>query len=419
MGASLHTVTSLQLRVQVTHGIGFPTPQMYDVLATLFGSLPALTSLHFKGQLFHEILGSFGKACSLLSSLTIQLSSTMDFLRMYQIMLRLNVLLPQLRSLNLQLNPHHEFLPKPYCDIEHYYGSFTAHFQLPRLANHTGILRLDLQGQTLHLNSWDKLPSQLEHISCGYLEVGPATTAAGNTLERFHHLQSFKTHFVDMPLSALAQLLRAAPSLRTLMAAHRKNAGPTIKCALLPSTAKDLAFLYQHKIMDLVGNSVFQFDERKSDLSTSAQIQIISALPLMKRVCKCEIIFMRAATLGPLMRVFPDIMELILKSMDDISNDVLHALTACTQLTSLTLKSCRQVSITGLIYLCQHMPSLVKVTCMDCPRLTASTLEYCVQFLQRQSGLIVEMVDASKYLKQQEHKNACIYIAGDALKLGL
>lgn len=396
MGASLHTITSLELHVHVVFHEGQSTSELDAALAMLFRSCPALTSLNSEEQLSVPIMTSLGQACMSLSSLNIPCPEESNTARIQKAMVLLPTLLPQLTSLTFQQrHPQHP---------DHSQHS-TIDYKLPDVSNHTGVRTMDLQGHVLRAESWARLPHQLQHLRSEYLSEGPSVCADEAGLAVCASLLSIKTHFVDMPLPALAQLLRAAPSLQTLKAAHRKNASPTIKCSLLPSTPSDFSILLQHTQMDLVGNAVFLFDFSNSVLNAPALRQLIAALPLMTGASKCEIISLQAAALVSLLRRFPDIRELTLtlKGLDDVGNDELQAVAVCPHLVSLKLKCSSRVSITGLISLCQRLPRLVKIACQRCPRLTAPTLEYGAKFLERQTGLVVEMVDVTEPLQAPPH----------------
>ncbi|MEW5304202.1 MAG: hypothetical protein WDW36_006829 [Sanguina aurantia] len=184
-----------------------------------------------------------------------------------------------------------------------------------------------------------------------------------------------------MDLSALAELLRAAPALSSLhqgsrVAGHVQGCGcvcAQAKISLVGSAAlaADMQLLHDRQLAGLALTRGVMMDVGRtgSQQDRHGWTTHVDALPAMTEVRECR--FTGRVLQGRLVnlaRVFPAVRKLTLHKRLE-SNSQLEELGVCDQLTHLTLVGCPNISTMALSQLLLALPALEVVTYQECSRL--------------------------------------------------
>lgn len=251
------------------------------------------------------------------------------------------------------------------------------------------ILSLDLTcDMFLTRTQWLHLPPQLQHLSIrGGIHHVPPKHADGTSCVK--HLLSLKLDTTYENLDVFAQLLRAAPLLRTFEN-HRDHVELSFffDRTSCDSTVADLATLHAHRDFGIFRGTALDIYFSKEDVGPEI-MHALASLPVMTVVTKCTVRSTTAAECQHLLCAFPDVSSLILiwQDCDDLE---LQALAACSSLTRLLLIGCNNVHTVGLIALIPQLPRLAKIRCLGCKWLSKDVVEGCLQLLERH-GRHVEM----------------------------
>lgn len=150
--------------------------------------------------------------------------------------------------------------------------------------------------------------------------------------------------------------------------------------------ASDLYFL-RDRNTDFLKDSVIFLDCHEGKRHGVDFPALLASLPIMHNLHKCKFKNLQIGDLGQLIRLFPNMQHLTLKSCEDLGEIELQALTVCTQLTSLELKRTNNVSPMGLLLLCERLPRLCTIWCIVCAQLQGHDLESFSQLLGREISI--------------------------------
>lgn len=354
----------MTLLVEDTGGSTITAALLDSALARLVSSCPALTSLYLRGKraLSSVLTPSIGISCPLLKSLAITDVENVQFL---QASLRLlPTILPRVTCLEL---PCHTYA-------------------LPDMSHNTNILSLDI-GYIKSLGAdsdWNSLPPKLQYLRCGGIETPPPANAEG-IFNNLLHLDIFNHH---SHLHIITELPQIAPNLQKYACCSRYGGSENfIECTLDLSSAAEMTLL-QSMQQDYVKNAIFFIHCRGSNLSSQvhhwvSDSSFMASLPRMTNVGQCAFCDCKLGHLGNLLAVFPKMHYLTLKSCKALDDVELQVLAGSVQLERLKLMFCDQVSPMGLFALCQLLPNLKVVKCVECVQLQAAALHVCAQLLGR------------------------------------
>lgn len=382
-GIGLNTVTNLVLRLEDTSGRTMSADILSEAIAVLVTACPVLRTLSFQGHLSSALMRCLGEACPQLSTLILVGSCSRDLTYLQDTLLKSQpTLLPQLRSLT--------FLD---CKPDFY-------SQLPDMSNNDSITSCSLPGCTLDsVADWLCLPRHLRHLRVGSIEEGPPGLAGGGSL--LSCLVSVQTEG-RWRLRPLAKLLRAAPSLTDLKLspeiASRHFAAPRILIKLKETTSdsssSDLSLL-QHMmhVHSSLGDAHYTLFIAKREVQDQAGTRsYLANLPCMTGIKKVDFRGVEPSELGPLLNLFPNVVKLGLLYMNEIDDVELQSVAACGKLAHLDITACQRVSSVGLLSLCLLRPTLQRVVCHDCAKLSRSAIIVCEQLL-RKHGLQTRIGD--------------------------
>lgn len=343
-----------------------------DSIRVLAQACPALASLTYAGIMSPALLGAFGLACPLLTALTIN-NFPEELLYLQLVVQQLPTFLPHLNSLAIP-DLHEELLDMSDC---------------------SNILTLDIGSYTFYPDAhWRFLPPKLQHLLCEGVSAGPPPASAGSG-PLLTSLLTLELMEQSMTLDTLAQLLRAAGTLRGIKAGGHLEPGYTgwfIGCPFSLSTAADLALL--HARMDEGLSVVVKYHIGRGLRTIEGSLQpFIDALPCMQRVTTCAFTRVQPAEFRPLFQAFPSLKHMQLFSQPVMDDVLLQEVAACSHLTKLVLWDCGHVSPMGLLALCLRLPSLELITYDVCALLIEPFVQNCVKLLESQ-GVSVRIVQS-------------------------
>ncbi|MEW5311895.1 MAG: hypothetical protein WDW38_003572 [Sanguina aurantia] len=346
MGAALSSVKSLHCNIQDSSGSSKNAAVLVESLRNLAVNLPVLQHLILGSSLSSSTLKYFGLACKSLTSLTLQADEFQHISRfMHSSLLQLQSLLPKLKRLsipNLALDsPQHAELLRP-------------------LSQHTGIESLDLSRTTVRRGSiWSCMSPHVRYLLLDqYLASAPDFPVAGAST--CSGLLTLELGECAMDLSALAELLRAAPALSSLHQGSRV-AGHVQGCGF--------CMIVSSRVWRSRGGVMMDVGRTGSQQDRHGWTTHVDALPAMTEVRECR--FTGRVLQGRLVnlaRVFPAVRKLTLHKRLE-SNSQLEELGVCDQLTHLTLVGCPNISTMALSQLLLALPALEVVTYQECSRL--------------------------------------------------
>lgn len=366
----LSTVSHLSLKLHDTSTTAGAAGLLNDMLVQLARGCPNLASLDMRGRLPLALLRSLGEACPLLSALSISIHDT-GAAYLQETVKLLPSLLPNVNSLTL---PHIEEL-------------------LPDMSLTTTILSLNLAGTWCSCSlNWLLLPPKLQHLKCACLPAAPPVLP--DSMHLLQSLTSIKlTGHVHIQLLTIAQLLRAAPALRSIDIDNSS-------CVVVPysinillflntATAADLRTLQQRR--SVLTNPTFQIKHAMENAQGLSQ-DVLDALPCMTGVTHCSFCRLDPSHLVRMLQVFPNVQNLTLNDVDDVQ---LQELILCPGLTSLYLIGCKSVTHVGVVALCLRLPSLRTIHADKHCQLSGPATESCLRILERHGS----------HVMIEEHKN--------------
>lgn len=382
VGESLSTVTSLLLHIQDTGGSAVTTAELSKHVGSLLLACPALQSVTLKGSTSPALLRALGLACPLLSSL-VMVTNDSDILHLQVMMLLLPSLVPNLTSLGFQGLRHS--LP----DISANNGILSLAF-----SHDPGAIIQSLHHPPHHFNfssivHWHCLPPKLQHLSVHDIDTGPPTRDRP-LLSSLVRLELYSSFPYAHPL---AQLLRAAPALQGVIVGSH----PSFMRGMLPAciqfflheqTGVELETLQSRLQPPVYSNTSYHVECRDKDEEESL-LPFIAALPCMTGVTGLQIFGCSLAELGPLLRVFPDLTQLALWSVEKLDDVGLQEVAAAVQLISLTVGACYDVRAMGVLALCQSLPNLKRVDLKSC-QFEYGSVEKCAVLLKGRVSLVEE-----------------------------
>lgn len=367
-GQALDTVTglSLDLDADVLEEEG-SAEALDDALALLFYACPILTSLAHTGHLSTQLLHSIGSVCPQLTALSSSMAAGKhtDWSRLAAL---LPHLLPQVTSLS----------PPSYM--------------FPDMSMAVGILALDISRCSIDCEAdWLRLPPNLQTLRCDIIEGdGPPTFHEGRRfLSSLLHVTCEDPWF---SLTVLAQILRAAPALKSITAADKTlfpEEGLAVYCYSYPNMAAELLLVRERVEGGLVMDATYSVSIEEGETEV-AHASFIANLPRMQHVTRCHFKGLELGMLGSLIRVFPSIQYLKLLDPVEMSESELHALQACSNLTHLCLQRCDGISVAGLVAVCKCLPRVCSITCDECSLIKHSSQSECERLMARQ-GLFINI----------------------------
>lgn len=352
-------------------------------MVRLVSSLSALHLLTMHGPLSSGLMHAMGSACPQLYALTI-IAGSGDAEHVQTTVSLLPNLLPNISHLAFQ---KHE-----------------SDYILPDISNNSKIVDLDLEDYRFKTPAaFQLLPSSLHSLRCYTIgDAVPAINSSGTPT--LGNLNTLTLQPNDMNpwigLSQLAQLLRAAPVLKSV--AFEDDSGPpSIDCDFdetsnVADAASNLALLLKRTDVDVVRNGQCRicFDSRESHAMLKP---LIDCLPCMLGITQCELRGMVPGELGLLVKLFPDVTHMLIQHTHEfdeeemlLDDEELLCVEACTQLTSILLSGFSKLTSLGLLTLCERLPLLKEVVCCECAQLGEPVLKKCVQLLGR-LGKFVEI----------------------------
>lgn len=379
VGSALSTVTSLAIYLEDTCGRAASAAELDVVLAMLFSNLPFLVAFTCEGHLSVDLFRHLGQISPHLASLTL-ISGRGDNAYIQKVIALQPSLLPGINSLTLR----------------HLYPDFT----IPDMSGSTSIIHLALPRIGMDSVEWRCLPRKLEHLSCGWInDVPPASSDGTHILARLERLamDDDGSNNPDMPLEALAEILRAATALKALTIGSESNASIfTVSCKFFDSTSSDLLLVQQNMAVLSFKTIIFRIDCTGQGMRAPAR-DVISTFPRMVGVAQCEFYHPSHGKLVGLLEAFPDVQHLLLTGYHEMGQDgvELRELAACSRLTHLELEDCNEVSRVGLLRLCQRLPTLNSVSCRRCAQLTEPVMRKCEEWLQSLGRLVKMTADSS------------------------
>lgn len=220
-------------------------------------------------------------------------------------------------------------------------------------------------------------------------------------------------------LEECAQILRAAPLLQAFTSSdtyeHLEVETATIRCrSSTPTTGTDLFLLHERMskltgIRDATYLIVCSYQEiirdRQNGIPGSLQ-PFIASLPTMTGVTKLDLSCIEPADLASILHKFPDLQELMLRCQYNMNDVELQHAAAANKLVSLKFLICREVTPMGLLALCQRLPNLSHVTCVDCTSVEQTDLDRCAELLmhstQRKVVFVERRVDEDEEESEDE-----------------
>lgn len=370
-GQALETVTglSLDLDVDVMEEEG-SAEALDDALALLFYACPILTSLAHTGDLSIQLLHSIGCVCPQLTALS---SSVAD--GKHTDWSRLAALLPHLLPQVTSLSP--------------------PSYMFPDMSMAVGILALDISRCSIDCESdWLHLPPNLQTLRCYIIEGdGPPTSYGGrHFLSSLLHIKSEDPWF---SLTVLAQILRAAPALKSIITAANETLFPgeglAVYCYSYPNMAAEMLLVRERMEGGLMMDATYSVSIEEGETEVP-HASFIANLPCMKHVTRCHFKGLELGMLCSLIGVFPSIQYLKLLDPVEMSESELHALQACSNLTHLCLQRCDCISMMELVAVCKSLPRVCSIKCDKCSLIKHSSHNECERLMARQ-GLLININD--------------------------
>lgn len=377
VGVGLSKVVTLDLNIQDMGGPSIIEAKLTKSLLALVRACHILTSFRSRGTLNVAFLQRLGEGCPSLSNLCMRPDSK-DIANLLEIVQLLPFLLPKLSRLELP--------------------NYTSLTQLPDMTDHNRLVSLELDSFVFSSQShWSCLPPKLQHLKCKSFSTVPPSILGQNCA--LTSLLTFQMEDAVIPLTLLAQLLQAAPSLQEIRPGDfALNGDFVVLCNISEAdTPKDLQVLHSRmqasmsgKLGMILKQCVIQLDCNFGQTVPSLHL-CIDNLPCMTYVDHCAISNIPGEVFEQLLEVFPNVqkLKLISVNLDDVG---IQDLAACTRLSTLDLELCPNIRSVGLVTLCLHLPLLQLVRCGRCARLRMDELERCVLVLARHA-LVVEMVE--------------------------
>lgn len=131
----------------------------------------------------------------------------------------------------------------------------------------------------------------------------------------------------------------------------------------------------------------------------------MAALPSMTGITKLDVSSIEPADLASLLDKFPDLQELTLRCMLDTDDVELQQAAAAKQLTSLKVLCCYGLTPVGLHVLCQQLPKLCSVSCVDCPKLRQPDLDRCAGLLRLGTQQQVTFLEETRKWEDEEEED--------------
>lgn len=365
--SALRTVRSINLRLQDTGSSTAKSFVLGRELALLMAACPSLETLTIQGYVCTVFLETVCRLCPLLSTFHLHVNYS-DFLCMKETILQLPFLFTHLTSLTIL------------SDI--------ALDQLPDMRQSQGIVQLDLGSFEFHYSvQWCCLPPKLRHLKCGAVSVGPPALADGRCL--LPDLQSLDLFRIRLPLDAVVQLIRAAPSLGTFRTWSNHADGDICIAVSFDRFTADNLHLLDASNLSFLQDPFYIVNCNQKRMFKSEVALYQPFLPRMVGITRCEIQECSLDDLGPLLSVFPNVTALMLVHMGEMDDVELQVVSGCCKLAELGLRSCSNISIAGLLTLCLRLPRLGMVRSNKCAQLTEVTMGRCQKLLGRQLDFVV------------------------------
>lgn len=361
---ALSSVTHLDLVYRRMRASALSLEGMNDAMALLVSKSPALKCLTCDGQLDPVFLQKMGEACPLITELTLAGAGAQSTL--LEDLQSFTAALPRLNSL-----------------------IFPGLFTLPDISLFSKIRSLELNEYRINADTaWLCLPSNLQYIKCHRIGCGPPALASGrHVLESLICLEVCSER---IPLNALAQLLREAPSLKAVCTGVLGGGVLVIVCDLNSSTKDDLIVLSHNNEVAGITNAIINMSSSRNMIEGPLEA-FAHGMPSMSGFQRC-VFECQGSNLLPMLAVFPDVSNLRLTFAELVDDTVLQALASSSRLTHLEMEFCHHVSPTGLLLLSQNLPALQIVGIGACELLNGPAFESCVEMLTS-NGSHLKLVD--------------------------
>lgn len=334
------------------------TLELECAMVLLVSACPALTAFSMEGRLPLTFLESLGRACPLLSALTIIHHQVTDMAYMQSVLLLQPAHLPLINSLT--------------------FNDSQRGCKLLDMSKNKSLRSVSIQHTMIETETdWTFLPPRLQHLTCDSFKVVPS---AGHFLGA---LVSLVIDSYSIQLHLVAELLRSAPALQELRKQGREGTDEICISCEINTTTTAVDFLLLHQRQTVVRNATLTVI--RTSEAEEALLLLLSSLPCMTgftrfTLGKCHG-YLLSHMLSALPRLFPDLQQLTCyMCMGDIE---LSSLAACGNLRKLYLARCSTITPMGLIVLCMRLPGLSFVECERCRHLTKSALMTLAQLLQR------------------------------------
>ncbi|MEW5309956.1 MAG: hypothetical protein WDW38_001796 [Sanguina aurantia] len=270
---------------------------LVEAQAALVAACSDLDSLTYDGDLSPELLQELAEACPYLYSLDMSGGHGEDEDGVLDNLQEAVLLLPSLlpHVVDLTLSPR----------------IIESGWRIPNMSLNTGIVALVVEGAKMETDEdWLRLPPNLEHLTCFYMETGPPAGLPGARplLARLERIAFTYRGANLFGLADVARLLRAAPALRRFgFKDHLIGmALPLREGATAASAYADLALLSQK--LDVKGLhdatlTVYRSDGQDDDASVQS---FLAGLPQVKGVKRCQFSGLSCKEVTPFLKAFPD-----------------------------------------------------------------------------------------------------------------